>query len=136
MKKIIILAFVAVVILVGGYAVYAKYSSSWSFLWKTYTDTQYGFEIKYPAGWNIVKSPNYYGGGIVAAGETPYAIEYENGAKTIADVKAAIFYVGKDFNGDNYVYPTKSGLFSSGKSYDPSLRVRVQQIFSTFKFTK
>ena len=141
----IIIIVVVAVIIFGAFFVYQKYLNP-TLWWKTYTDKDYGYGIKYPAGWQIdpvtnwIKNPQTgsYFYAIQATG-----IEYTSGGKTIsiAGTQAYKKYSGLTPPGVYFEVTTllnknKTEFYIQGYSGSIKDDKTLEQILSTFKFTK
>jgi hypothetical protein len=110
MSKKIIWGVVIAVIIIAGAAVYGlsikpcspncfgKSQLSEIKDWKTYTDTKYGFEFKYPADWNVKDYPNSNIGDISVAVQSPerqkYFIGNPDGSLPISEIAISIHPIG------------------------------------------
>ena len=127
-----------VLVLVGGYASIAKYQSLWPFSsWKTYTNTEYGFEFRYPSDYSTVNPGMEQEGwpqGVVLLSYKPHPTAYSLAIEAW-DTPTAF----KEKYGE--VQTKKSFIKQIGNKYlsvwalDPE-DIVLDQILSTFKFTK
>ncbi len=100
--------------------------------WKTYTNNQYGFEVKYPSDWEQI-TPNITGQALLTVGFKPKNLSGE----TLANV--FVSNNNLDFLAQHSIYKkeTKGGyVFTLQNSGGSNYLAKENQILSTFKFTK
>ena len=108
---------------------------------KTYTNSQYGFQINYPVGWDVMPNPNN-GTAINAAFYfSPVGKYYQNNGQ-ISDAKWVVDVLPKDqvSNINNVVQLYKGTKFTSGNDtyvvYNEGLQPELFGVFvASFKFT-
>ncbi len=100
--------------------------------WKTYTNTRYGFEVKYPSDWEQI-TPNITGQASLTVGFKPKNLSGE----TLANV--FVSNNNLDFLAQHSIYKkeTKGGyIFTLQNSGGSDYLAKENQILSTFKFIK
>jgi|SRR3989344_787409 len=82
-RKIVLVIVVIILVGIGGYFIFVNKSGQTlqqptpisqdeTANWKTYSNSQYGFEIKYPPGWNFETIPSHDAAGKVIATQSDF----------------------------------------------------------------
>lgn len=120
--------------------------------WKTYTNTQYGFEFKYPESWStmqvektLIKLSDYKGSGATDEPHNFFAVQTDTsvakGQSTLFNGVNAVITewhdpeVGTGF-AKNIIILTKPQLRITLLALDENAKILENQILSTFRFTK